>query len=269
MMDRDIRKAIGAQKSVLCNYCFSWFMAISDKEFCPFCELPEFIHSEESHITNSQIEQIGASFSGKLESVDMDGAEEEINKLIEASGNPILIYVKGIFHIKKSNYLISMISYTRDGFMEENARLRAASAKEYAAAREALHTYIYKYENAEKKGILSSFAAFLSYTKLGMRRPAAITLNKIKDMDEEGHLYKYAEVLMLSCSSSYKQLLKHAREQLRESPSHNAVYYLTYALLKNKKARSALKAAEFSGDLLKDNRFFDIRRDALEALSSD
>ncbi len=269
MMDRRITKALTRQKKARCAYCFCEFQSISEREFCPFCELPLFGGTESAHIINSQINGIGTEFRRKLDAGDYDGAESDLIKLMAQSGNPILNYVYGTFCIMSSNAEISKIRYDLEGFMERNTMFRDSAAKGYARARAAMHSYLYIYETAPAKDLYATYAAFLAYSKLGMERPASLTLESIKNADKPGHVYRYARMLRHSYSKMYKELLTAAKKMTTEEPNHNSLFYMAFALLKTKKASEALKMAEYAAQSLKDKRYLDIANDAKAALSTD
>ncbi len=268
-MDRTIKKALTHQKKVRCDYCFCEFQAISEREFCPFCELPLFGNAEAAHITNSQIIEVGTGFRKKLESGDYDGADTDFVRLMAQSGNPMLSYVYGIFCISSSNAEISKIRYDREGFMEANTKFRDSAAQKYAKARASMHSYLFAYEKSGDNSLSLTYAAFLAYSKLGMERPASLSLESIKNQDKEGHTYRYARMVSYSYSEMYKELLREAREISIDAPSHNALFYLSLALLKTKRPAEAMKTAKAAAESLKDKRFLEIVKDASTALSTD
>ncbi len=254
---REVNRAIGSSNTLACRYCGTEFTGIRSTEFCPNCELVVNYSGARAADMNAERSAALKSVCDAVRAGRYGDADSGFGSVIKGAEDPRYLYAYGIFLIGYSNYELTLISYTRDGFMEENARHRSTSTELYARAMMMMHRCIDAI--SRNKDYYSSlelrYCLILAMIKVGNRRAAHIELDGIDGMDPEGVVGGYARVVYSSYIGEYREALALLRERFSSQRfTHNDIYYLSFSLFKTGNLSSSTKLSEILAKSLGDAR---------------
>ncbi len=266
-----ILRGIRNRRAVTCRYCGTATMSFGEMAFCSNCELAvkredkKAEHADIGISTADALERINA-LCGQGSYKDADALYQGI---IKDNSDPAFLYTYGLFCIKYSNFELSKVSYSREGFMEENIDHREESSKIYSRAK----TLLYKCIDSIKRDkeidqLRGKYVSFLSMIKLGRRRSAEIELKKIRDID--GDVYDYASIVFDSYSEGFDSVIKSAEEDISKGKFQNNVpFYLAFALFKKGRFRESMRIAEIMDKNIPSQRYNDLISDIKKAVNVD
>lgn len=248
------------------------FTGLRQVEFCPNCELLV-------NYSGAAAPEISAERSAALRSAwdsikggRYNDADEGFKRAIDGAEDPRYAYAYGISLIRYSNYELSQISYTREGFMEENARHRDRSTELYAQAMMMMHRCIYMisrnsdyYKSPELR-----YCMILAMMKVENRRGARVELDGIGEIDRDGAISGYAEVAYGSYIRDYRNTLKLLDKRFDSGVfTHNDIYYLSFSLFKSGRIAASKRILELLIRLFKDERAGVLLEDVRRATAID
>lgn len=229
-------------QNLICEYCDFETPSTDERCICFNCE--SFVHS-----TRTILERRDSPLLDSLDSIKSSLNDSKYvdaitvyDRLIKERNDPILMYASALVQIKYSNYEISMISYDKKGFMEENTQHRDMAAKLTSSAKRLLAKSISTIEAEISKAGNSTnllYPLFLSQIKLGNYRGAQNSIQGLKK-GENSYLANYAAMLLDVYMENYESAIRNADTLLEKGGfSINALFYISFCKFKNGKAKEA------------------------------
>ncbi len=245
-VDRQIavlEKAAGSGTVVACRYCGAATPVFGSIGVCHGCENVVSLSRDALAKRSSDIVAALDSINAQLASGMYDGATAAYDALYAKYADPALLYVEGLVCNMQSNHEVGLISYDREGFMEENTLHRDAAARHAARARLLFNKAI-----SACNAVLSKesspdvmFVAFLANIKLGNLRNAESLLGALTGSGSH-YLSMYATMVLDSAAGRFDRVPADAERLMKpDAWSINAFFYMALALLKKGDAKGALK----------------------------
>jgi tetratricopeptide (TPR) repeat protein len=225
-----MQQAKAAGTTIICPYCGAKTLGLPSGTICGNCE-------------NLISTQSGGRYGSPQYISSMEGIHDSIRKksyaeaypaferLIGMPEDPFLLYTEALAYIENSNFETTLISYDKQGFMEENIAHRNASISLLSTAKMLLNKAVYLSETNGKGDISMAYLQFLAYLKLGDLKAADDAAGKLKGSTPL--LENYSQMLLANAMGNYPKVLEYADSLLvRDTFSINALYYSAYALFK-------------------------------------
>lgn len=224
---------------ITCPYCMSKTISVASYCVCSWCEA--LIHEKNSDITNSEVFDAIKSIKLNYNDKKFTDSIASADKAFSLTKNPWFLYIKGIVQLSASNEEISLISYDKPGFMEENAVHRENGSKLYADARLSLYKSISSANSnsVDSKALDTTFLQFIASIKLQDKTAAKHYLDELSELKNQTIL-NYAKVLLFSLNGLFEESLKHAQLLLsNQNFMACALYYYAFDLFKLHKTKEA------------------------------
>lgn len=245
-----INLAAKSYTMLMCEYCGKETFALGDMAMCTRCE-------SLVHLTRKVVQMKNPGLAGSLDMINglADAGEHEkaaqvYEKLYSETNDPLLLYAEALLYTRYSNYETSMISYGRQGFMDENIALKDSSLKHTSASKKLLAKLIYIARGNVDKNIISInilYSLFLAQLKFGDVRGAKYSLEMLRNLNND-YVHTYASMVFESAMGNYDNVIKNAEALLTQNSfSINAAYYLAFAYFKRGRiddAKKLLNAAQ-------------------------
>ncbi|MDE1868720.1 MAG: hypothetical protein KGH60_02020 [Candidatus Micrarchaeota archaeon] len=230
--------------TLMCEYCGKETFAVHDMAMCTGCE-------SLVHLTRKVVQLKNPGLAGSLDTINrlVEAGEHEkaaqiYEKLYADTKDPQLLYAEALLYTKYSNYETSMISYDKQGFMDENIALRDSSLKQVSASKKLLAKLIYIARGNVDKNIISIntlYSLFLAQLKFGDVRGAKRSLEMLSNLNND-YVHTYASMVFENAMGNYDSVIKNAEALLTQNSfSINAAYYLAFAWFKKGRIGDAKK----------------------------
>lgn len=228
----------GSFAPLMCSYCGTETQSIGSTCMCSNCELivsgTRGALTKRDHVLVDSLDRINNSIEGG----EYEDALAVYENLLKQSSDPALMYAAAAAYLKQSNYETSQISYSKEGFMEDNTVHRNNGAKLASAAKKYLARAISTVQDDIVKGNRSFdlvYNMFLAQVKMDNMRAAQECLNMLKNLGNS-YVYDYASMVFESALGRYDRLANASGKLMaKDNFSINAFYYAGFALLKSKK----------------------------------
>ncbi len=229
-----------SHNTLLCSYCGSETASMGDNCICSNCE--SFVDSTRVALDkrdHALLEALGAINSYVRDS-EYDNAIVVYDKLISLNRDPCLMYAEGLLYLQYSNHELAMISYDKQGFMEDNALHRDKAAKLASASKRLLAKGIATAQSEISSGNSSPvvlYSLFLCQLRLSNYRGAQNSMKALESTGS-GYLAAYASMLFNADMGHYDGAIASAERLLTGKDfSVNALFYI--GLSKFKKGHAA------------------------------
>ena len=236
-------KVAGSGVVVMCQYCGALTPTLGNLAICHSCESAISRDGDAlARRSADMVEAIG-TIKTQLAAYKYDDAMASYEALYAKYGDPALLYAEGLVCNACSNHEVSLISYAREGFMEENTLHRDEAARRAARARLLFNKSLNAYTAALEKesSPATMYMAFLAHIKLGNLRAAESMLDGLAGSGSH-YLHAYAKIVFNSASGRFGELAADAERLMKPDLwSVNAFYYMALALLKAHDSKAALK----------------------------
>lgn len=234
--------------SFMCSYCGEQNFGLGGHCVCSNCELPIFLNADEFKAKNPDMFSSLKEMNEKAAASDYSKTIEVCDKLYGTMKDPAYLYIQALVQIKQSNQQTESIKYDREGFMEDNSRLRDNAAELASASKALLVSAIKDCEasmSEDRPAISSAYLTFLCQIKLSNIRGAAYAQQKVNKIDEK-YLGAYSKMMLDANTGEHDDLIKNAEALLKpDSFSSNALFYIALTLFDKHKypeARELIKA---------------------------
>ncbi|BCS90716.1 MAG: hypothetical protein ARM1_0173 [Candidatus Micrarchaeota archaeon] len=232
-----VKTYINNAHTVICSFCCSSYYVIDEnKAICNRCEMP---------YTKEQISDSYQSIvKGALDIEEEDKILKrlgELESLYSSSKDIKALYIKALLEIKLSNIYLKRIAYSKEGFMEENAKLRLEATKLYALAKADIIRFI---ESVDDASDLAMYKKAIAYFKLNNLTAVRYYSNKIDDIFLKSYLK-----MLLDLTNGDKKDLANLSEWIFSAGSLNGIFYNIIALIKQERIDQADKLFKVYKDI--------------------
>ncbi len=231
---KSMELALKSGRPLMCTYCGDETLCLNSRGFCSNCEMPVYLDRDSFREKQPSTFQIAVQFADNVNKGLLDEAAKNCDALSQASKDPAYLYEKGLILIKQSNKEVTLISYDRSGFMEENTAHRNNAARFASAARAALIGAIggeASMPSGTKPAAAAAFVSFLSHIKLSNIREATSLQSTIEKIDPDYYGAYSKMMLELNLGHSDAALECAHKMLVKGSFSINALFYAALALL--------------------------------------
>ena len=185
-----------SKRRAYCKHCGTTTPILYRRGICSNCELP--IYAQQKSTKDTDLKQGLTQYESELESENYPAAINIYDQIISIYNHPSYLYVQGINYVKYSNFMLKLIRYDRDGFMDINASYKKASNELYYQAKLFFNKAIFQADkeiNKEHNDNELHYVSLLSYLKIGNLRGAQEMSEQLCIANEDS-LYTYSNVLI-------------------------------------------------------------------------
>jgi len=238
---------------LICLICGTETPTLAGKGMCSNCENALYAGRSALLKSNRQLVNTLDYINAMIKASNYEQALKLYDDLYAASKETALLYAQALLCIRASNYETSLIYYTRNGFMEENALHRARSTQLMSRAKLLLNKAGYMYQNslanAETKN--TRYMLMLIQLKLKDYKAAQESIELLSKQGDE-YITNYARMIFYSAVGDFKNSFACADALIKpEGFSINGVYYATLALMKQNRLKDAKRLVTVLGRVLK------------------
>lgn len=249
------KRDVKSYRHFVCEFCGAETLTGGAPALCSNCE--SVVGSEIKSMQGSNPEllsQIESLRTAVLRG-DFDVAAAVYDQMMKDRQSPQLLYARGLMCIEHSNYVVSQIDYSGEGFMEQNAELKEKSAKLVSEGKKliAKALSVSEMEMKEAPSAYGFYRMFLCALKINNLRAASAYLKEITKLDKAGTLASYAKIVLDTQGGLYGDAERElGRLAKAKSPPANAFYYATFVAFKRGDHSGARHLIRVAGGLIEE-----------------